>query len=67
MMRGSPHCKSYSYADRSTLYVRTCNARLSNSKRESFIEAWSQLSAICAKYFYSYDFTTFYTNIPHDG
>ena len=29
-MRGSPHCKSYSYADRSTLYIhvtRVCRTR----------------------------------------
>ena len=26
-MRGNPHCTMYSYADRSTLYIYTCNAR----------------------------------------
>ena len=39
-MRGSPHCQS----TLTRIAVRcTCSTRLSNSKRESFIEAWSQL------------------------
>ena len=57
-MRGSPHCKSYSYADR--------NVTMCTDNSEQVLSALSKINYFStAKHLDSYDFSTLYTSIPH--